>query len=73
MEFRVTRTSISLSWGKESPCEEAKKQGDAWFVEINTLEELLNFMDKYEKEIIISRDLDNPQIIEIEIYDTYRE
>lgn len=43
-----------------------------WFVEINTLEELLNFREKYGN-IVITKAWENPSILELEIYDDYRE
>lgn len=44
-----------------------------WGVEINNLEELLQFQDKCKNEIIISRNYLNKDFFEIEIYDDYRE
>ena len=43
-----------------------------WFLEISTLDELLKFKSKYG-QIIIKECWDNPNIIELEIYDDYRE
>ncbi len=43
-----------------------------WFLEINTLEELLDFKNKYG-QIIILESWYNPDIVELEIYDDYRE
>lgn len=62
MEFKVTRTSFLLCNPK--PCEEAKKQDDAWFVEIDTLEDLLNFTEKHG-DIILSCEI--PRSVEAEI------
>lgn len=67
MKFEVTRTS----GGEESPCDEAFVDGknewneDLYFVEFNTIEELVEFTNKYGK-IILKDDW-------IEIYDDYRE
>jgi hypothetical protein len=43
-----------------------------WWIEINSLQDLIDFMGK-EGQIILSQKYDNPGIFEIEIYDTYRE
>lgn len=43
-----------------------------WFVEINTLDELLHFQQKYG-DIILTKDYYNPEVLELEIYDDYRE
>lgn len=43
-----------------------------WFIDINTLEELLAFRNKYG-DVIITRAWDNKNIYELEIYDDYRE
>lgn len=45
---------------------------EGWFIEINTLEDLLKLQEKYG-DIILSRDWDNPSILKLEIYDDYRE
>lgn len=66
MEFVVTRTSI---WGDKKPCEEAYQVGELWKVNIESLEELIKFKEKYG-EIILTDDYDTPSI---EIYDYYRE
>lgn len=43
-----------------------------WFLEIDTLDELLDFKNKHG-QIIIQECYNNPNIIELEIYDDYRE
>ena len=45
---------------------------EIWAIEINTLEELLEFKRKYG-EIIICTAFENPSINELEIYDSWRE
>lgn len=42
-----------------------------WFVEINTLEELLAFQNECGHAIIVSSRLSNPEIMAIEIFDDY--
>lgn len=81
MKFVVSSTS---GGHKEQPCEEAKRgsierenkiysaTADVWFVEINTLEELIKFYEEYG-DIIIKDCLWNKSYTEIEIYDDYRE
>lgn len=43
-----------------------------WFMNIDSLEDLLRFADKYG-ELIIGRSYGDPNLCSIEIYDTYRE
>lgn len=45
---------------------------EKWSIEINTLEELTAFIDKYGS-IVIRADWDDPNAKMIEIYDDYRE
>ena len=76
MKFIVTRTSM---WSEKSPCEEAKRDSivegdktyDVWSIEINTIEELIDFADKHGD--IIIEDSFYREYKEIEIYDTWRE
>lgn len=69
---------------KEKPCEEAfksifvndygkygKEETEGWAVEINTLEELMSFYDKYGNLVITKPEFVNA--IQLEIYDDYRE
>lgn len=82
MKFVVSSTSGGY---REQSCEEAKRDCierenkiynqstiDVWSVEINTLEELIKFYEKYG-DIIIKHCLWNKSYKEIEIYDGYRE
>lgn len=45
---------------------------EEWFVEIESLESMMAFHEKYG-EIVIGRHADNYTILAIEIYDSYRE
>lgn len=47
-------------------------EDEDWFIEVNTLEDLIEFQEKYG-DIIIQKSWDNDTIKEIEIYDDYRE
>lgn len=82
MKFIITRTS---SWNDSPPCEEVKREivnngrsgedyreHNVWTIEINTLEELINFTNKYGRIVIEEYWLNN-RYKEIEIYDYYRE
>ena len=82
MKFVVSSTSGE---SREQPCEEAirgsierenkiynKSTVDVWFVEINTLEELIKFYEE-NGDIIIKDCFWNKSYTEIEIYDDYRE
>ena len=46
-----------------------KGKGEGWFIEINTLEELIDFINKTDDVIIYQ----NSQFIELHIYDDYIE
>lgn len=48
-----------------------KKVG--WFLEIDTLQELIGFMKKVDEDIVIHKNDWNHDILELEIYDTWRE
>ena len=74
MRFKITRTS---GWYNNPPCKEAytlpeeydpRAWYQTWYIDINSLDELIKFVDKYG-EIVVSTEND-PYI---EIYDTYRE
>ncbi len=76
MRFLVSRTSRGY---KDKPCDDAfyvgRQLGDAtpeWAVEINSLQELIDFYKKHGHEIIIT-DTANTDMAVLEIYDTYRE
>ena len=63
MRYKVTRTS---DWADaEKPCEEAVPIGDKWYVDINSLEDLMAFIGRHGKVVVRSN--------WIEIYDDYRE
>lgn len=49
-----------------------KDHSQGWFIEINSLEELMELYNEVG-DIIISQSTFNPDITEIEIYDDYRE
>lgn len=81
MKFRVTRTS---SWSNDNlECEEAfqeeviidkgtehERKVMDWFVNIDTLQELVEFINKYEGRVVIITDRLEPIL---EIYDDWRE
>ena len=84
MKFKVTRTSTNCWWGNDNPkCEEAFQdkviidEGTEyerieidWFININTLQELIEFVNKYKGKVVIITDNHTPTI---EIYDDWRE
>ena len=51
---------------------EREFEDEGWFVKIDTLEELLEFTNKYG-EIVFGKAYDNDEMNRIEIYDDYRE
>ena len=80
MVFEVMRTSLAYD---DRPCDEAVLDGEDYVVEINTLEDLLKFVDK-NGWCIIQNPVDwsrlspkfqrpDPDRYKIEIYDTWRE
>ena len=83
-EFRVEKTSLRGS--PEKPCDEAVlketqemtsegsvKPREVWVVNMDSLDELITFRDKYG-ELILDHDPSFPQIPDsIEIYDDWRE
>ena len=51
-----------------------KHENEGWFLEINSLEELINIIKFFEEEVIINcNTFKNENIIILEIYDEYRE
>lgn len=82
MKFRIKRTS---NWdGEEKPCENAYggehlggRADDVrvWYIDINTLDELIALRNEVENELIIDTTWEKELngIPEIEIYDDYRE
>lgn len=75
MEFEVKRTSWSVCL--ESPCKEAKLgESDTnlcWVVEIESMDDLITFIERNENEIVVTKAETNNSLPVIEIYDTYRE
>jgi hypothetical protein len=71
MEFRVTRSSQLID-EKPRNVKGIYEKGDNWYIKINTLEELIAFENKYGN-LIISKNYDNQEEMQIEIYDDYRE
>lgn len=85
MRFQITRTSAGY-YHEEKPCEGAfvyKRERDSnlddqdrlsWALEVNTLGELLQLIEKVGDSVIISRACDYQDgLPQIEIYDDYRE
>ena len=79
MKFEIRRTS---TWFDEDiECEEARQEEfiveehiyKRWVVEINTLEELIGFIEKYEGRIVLETDNRRNELHKIEIYDDWRE
>lgn len=50
-----------------------KNKHTGYFIEINTLDELMDFFKDCKTSIVIQKHYCNPKITEIEIYDAYRE
>lgn len=81
MKFAVRRTSDLLS--EKPPCEEAvlvERENDCfrWIrsiyeVELNTLDELIEFTKKHEGAVVLITDDGDRDKYYLEIYDDYRE
>ena len=71
MEFRVIRSSQFYD-EKPRNVKEAYQKGKNWYIKIGTLEDLIDFYNKYG-DLIISGNWDNKKEMQIEIYDDYRE
>ena len=67
MKFKVERTSGSY---KRQPTPKSVQDGNNWLIELNSLEELVQFIDESNNAIVISLEEDCPCI---EIYDDWRE
>lgn len=69
MQFRISRASDREYWPDEGPCKTAfqKKGSEDWWVEIQTLEELLALQDSVDEDLILEKDRN------IIVYDTYIE
>ena len=50
-----------------------REEVDSWGIEINTLEELMEFKNRVGEELVIRSSWNNPEFPTIEIYDDYRE
>lgn len=84
MRFKITRTSAGY-YHEKKPCEGAfvyKRERESlddqdklsWALEVNSLDELLQFIEKVSDSVIISRACDYQDgLPQIEIYDAYRE
>lgn len=84
MRFQITRTSTGY-YRQEKPCDGAfvykRERGRLddhdrlyWALEVNSLDELLKFIEKNGEPIIISGACDYYDgLLQIEIYDEYRE
>lgn len=57
----------------ENGCIARDFEGEGWFIEISSLEELIKFQETVYNSIILSDYSLNHKIKEIEIYDDYRE
>jgi hypothetical protein len=72
MKVRITRTSDPKNPKVKGAYEQRIKWGHSvdryWFIEVETVQDILDLAKKYKASIIV-----NPFGPELEIYDTYRE
>lgn len=69
MKFVITSTSNELSNSKPKYTEKKYLEGKKWYIEINTIEEIIKLSKETGRELIINTD-EEPYI---EIYDCFRE
>ena len=50
-----------------------REEIDSWGIEINTLEELMEFKNRIGEELVLGSSWHSPEVPMIEIYDDYRE
>lgn len=73
MKFIVKRTSRGFDTDIQ-PCEEAfQGKDDKWYIKIESLEELLKFVERHKEVVIYPDWIFGSKLFIIEIYDTYRE
>ena len=76
MLFQVIRTSM---WEEEKPYDKCipiktnAKYPNSWGIEINSLEELMDFKRDVGSKLVINQSYIDKQLPMIEIYDDYRE
>ena len=70
---------LRIPWESEGANHRINKAGiardfedEGWFVNIESLDELIKLQEKYGR-LVLCNSWQNPDILEIEIYDTYRE
>ena len=80
MIFEIKRTSQWFFDKNRPPCDGAFSKDNCWVIELNTLEDLLNFQNEIGEEIVIGNlndsfgeNKDTGIKHYIEIYDDYRE
>ena len=75
MKFIVIKTSWRYDDEHTAPCENAvfDNEEEGWVIEINSIEELLSFVEKCSDEIIISLKAYNSELPCLEIYNDWRE
>lgn len=81
MIFNIYRTSNVIFSENKPPCDKAfikefERRGKDWFIELNTLEDLLNLKEEVGEPVIIDDFWKDDNIgvkYSIEIYDDYRE
>lgn len=74
MEIEILKTSEGAKWGispEEKPCNSAIKKEGKWVIEVNNINEILNFIKENEQVIFYCREEEERYIAEI--YDTWRE
>ena len=70
MKFYCERTSKFVG----QPCDEAERVNDLTYtIEINSLEQLMDFIDRHGEVVVFPSEPDGRPLPTIEIYDTWRE
>ncbi len=78
MKFIISRTSTTFSGVKPCECAELSEHKDCfgnkiWEIEVSSLEELVELKKKFNHPIVLCDSYDVKDMLELEIYDDYRE
>lgn len=79
MKFRLVRTSSKRGTSPDVDDPRVSNKGKDWFIDINSLEQLMDFMKSIEfprnsdQEFVLRPPTDDGEAAYLEIYDSYRE
>ena len=73
MKFIITRTSQIFGTDDLPPCRGAEKEEHYWTIEISDLDELILLKKETNEAIILKKSMLHNELLELEVYDDYRE